>query len=114
VYLWLHQLDEADMPTAYTKPQIKALTYAFEKNGALYAPGALRAGGAFRRCCERLATEHLLADDPPFAITIRGLKALRDIRAAKWSRHGCMAYQHDLEKVDAALAEFPALAARVA
>lgn len=96
--------------TTYTKSQIKALNYAFDKAGALYAPHVLM-GGAFRRCCERLVEQGLLGDEPPFAITMRGLLALRDIRAAKWADHGAMAYLDDLKKVESALAEFPDLAA---
>jgi hypothetical protein len=98
---------------SYSKSQIKALTYAFEKDGALYAPHTLK-GGAFRRCCERLVAEGLLGEDPPFGITMRGLVALRDVRAVRWGNHGCMAYLDDLKAVEAALAKFPALAARAA
>ena len=97
----------------FSKAQIKALTYGFEKGGALYAPHTLM-GGAFRRCCEGLVKRGLLNDQAPFGITMRGLVALRDIRAKKWADHGCMAYLDDLKKVEAALAEFPTLAARAA
>jgi hypothetical protein len=99
--------------TSYTKSQTKALDYAFDKGGAIYAPHTLM-GGAFRRCCERLVAQGLLNDEPPFGITMRGLVALRDIRAKKWADRGCIAYLDDLKKVEAALAQFPALAARAA
>lgn len=95
----------------YTKSQIKALNYAFDKGGALYAPHVLM-GGAFRRCCERMVDQGLLGDEPPFGITMRGLRILRDIRTAKWAGHSAMAYLDDLKKVEAALAEFPTLVAR--
>lgn len=98
---------------SYSKSQIKALTYGFKKGGALYAPHTLM-GGAFRRCCERLVSQGLLNDDPPFGITMRGLNVLRDIRAKKWADSGCMAYLDDLKEVEAALAEFPGLAERAA
>lgn len=86
----------------YTKAQITALTYAFTKNGAMFAP-VNRTGGAYRRCVERLAAEHLLNDEPPFRLTVKGLKALYEIRSAKWAKHGCMAYLNDLQAVERAL-----------
>lgn len=99
--------------TAYTKSQIKALSYACDKGGALYAPHTLM-GGAFQRCCERLVKQGLLGDEPPFDITIRGLLALRDIRVAKWANYSCMAYLEDLKQVEAKIAQFPHFAARLA
>lgn len=99
--------------TAYSKSQIKALTYGFTKGGALYAPHTLM-GGAFRRCCERLVDLQLLNDAPPFAITLKGLVALREVYAARLADRGCDAFEADLASVDAALAQFPSLARRVA
>lgn len=97
----------------YTLAQVKALTAAFEHDGALRVRGS-RMGGAFRRCCERLVDAHLLNDEPPFAITIKGLVALREIRAEAHAVNGHMANLMDLQKVEAALAEFPHLAERAA
>lgn len=89
--------------TTYTPAQIKALNAAFEKKGAVFARGS-RAGGAYFRCIERMVDLGLLDGDPPYPITTKGLQALRDVRAKKWAAHGCVAYQEDLSRVEAALA----------
>lgn len=96
--------------TKFTEPQMKALTAAFKKNGALYARGSSRAGGAFRRCAQRLADQGYLSDTPPFPITVKGLMALRDVRAARFGRRGCEADRLDLEEVEVALADVPHMA----
>lgn len=92
----------------FTKSQVKALTYAFEKNGALYAPGR-QMGGAYRRCCERLVDQFLLSPEPPFKLTVKGLHALREYRAERWAKVGCMAYLDQLREVEAALDSINAL-----
>ena len=86
-----------------TPTQKKALAAAFKKGGAWFAHRGSNAGGAYRRMCARLAGLGLLETRAPYAITPLGLLALRDIWAARWARHGCMAYQLDLEAVEAAI-----------
>ena len=93
-----------------TATQTKALEAAFKKNGAWYGSRGNQMGGAWRRMCLRMAEAGLVAETAPFPITMAGLVALRDVYLKRWGRHGCMAYQMDLETVDKALAEFPALA----
>jgi hypothetical protein len=97
--------------TNFTKSQVKALEWGFRADGALRAPGT-RMGGAYRRCCERMVDQGLLGETPPMAITIKGLVALRDVWGRRAADHRCLAYQDDLRAVEAALAEFPTLAAR--
>lgn len=86
-----------------TPTQKKALAAAFKKGGAWFAHRGSNAGGAYRRMCARLAGLGLVETRAPYAITPLGLLALRDIWAARWARHGCMAYQLDLEAVEAAI-----------
>lgn len=86
-----------------TPRQKTALAAAFKKGGAWYGLRGSSAGGAYRRMCERLAALGLLQSRAPYEITPRGLIALRDIWAARWARHGCMAYQIDIEAVEAAV-----------
>ncbi len=85
-----------------TKPQFKALWSAFKKDGAMCAPTS-RMGGGYRRMCERMAKENLLNDCPPFPITLKGMRVLHAACKARWATGGCMAYQDDLNEVEAAL-----------
>lgn len=87
-----------------TPTQKKALAAAFKKGGAWFAHGGSNAGGAYRRMCARLAGLGLLETRSPYVITHHGLLALRELWAARWARHGCIAYQLDLEAVEAAIA----------
>jgi len=94
-----------------TVTQQKALEAAFKKNGAWYGSRGNQMGGAWRRMCLRMAESGLVSDTAPFPITMAGLVVLRDTYLRRWGKHGCMAYQLDLEAVEKALADFPALAA---
>lgn len=87
----------------FTSNQKRALAAAFKNGGAWYGHRGSNAGGAYRRMCERLANLGLLQSVAPYEITPRGLAALRDIWDARWRRHGCVAYQLDLEAVEAAV-----------
>lgn len=95
-----------------TVNQQKALAFAFKKGGAWYGQRGSRAGGAYSRMCERMADMGLVGRDGPHGITVKGLVVLHDLWRARWARHGCMAYQMDLQEVEAALADVPHLAAR--
>ncbi len=85
-----------------TKPQFEVLWAAFKKNGGAYARGN-RMGGARRRMMERMAKESLLNDNPPFPITLKGMRALHAACEARYRKHGCMAYLDDLKEVEKAL-----------
>src|SRR5690606_35624467 len=92
-------------PGPLTKAQTKALEAAFAKGGAWYGLKGSRAGGAYYRMCGRLASLGLVENSGPHPITLKGLQALRDIRAKRWAHHGSMATLIDLEKVEAAIAK---------
>jgi hypothetical protein len=85
-----------------SKPQFKALWTAFKKGGAAYVSTS-RMGGANRRMIERMANLNLLNEDPPFPITLKGMRALHSACRERWAKRGCMAYQDDLKEVETAL-----------
>lgn len=92
-----------------TARQTAALAAAFTKKGTWYG-NRNNTGGAYRRMCLRLADDGLVNENAPFPITVKGMVVLRDVWARRWGKHGCMAYQMDLEAVEKALAEVPDLA----
>jgi hypothetical protein len=89
--------------TTLTKQQFKALWAAFKKNGAWYGRTGGAMGGAYRRMCKRLADQHLVSASAPYPITRKGMVALHDACRVRWAKSGCMAYQDDLNEVEAAL-----------
>lgn len=102
------------MMPRYTPAQQKALRAAFFNKGAIFAPRSCAAGGAYRRCCERLAAKGLLGDAPPFPITVPGLWALWEVSTNRFANVGCVAYLDDLRAVEAALRDVPFLARKAA
>jgi hypothetical protein len=87
-----------------TKQQFNALWSAFKAGGAWYGRRGGAMGGAYRRLCERLAAQGIVSRNPPYPITRKGLDALRDACRVRWAKDGCIAYQQDLEEVEAAIA----------
>lgn len=95
-----------------TKKQTEALVASFKKGGAVYGRRGNLMGGAYTRMCHRLVEMGLVGENPPHAITVKGLVVLRDLWARRWGKQGCMAYLEDLRSVEAALATVPDLAKR--
>jgi len=85
-----------------TKPQFNALWAAFKKGGGHYAPGG-NMGGAKRRMLSRMAKANLLNDNPPYPITLKGMRTLYEACKTRWALDGCMAYLEDLKEVEKAL-----------
>ena len=86
-----------------TKTQFKALWAAFKKNSAWYGRTGGAMGGAYRRMCQRMATEGLVSASAPYPITRKGMIALRDACRTRYAKSGCMAYLDDLRDVENAL-----------
>lgn len=91
------------LTAGFTASEATALRYAFSsEHGAMAAPVS-RQGGAFRRVVERLASEGLLTEKPPFRLTVAGHRAHVKLRLAMWGDSGCMAYLEHLRDAEAAL-----------
>jgi hypothetical protein len=95
------------MTKKLTKPQAKALWAAFAHNNALNTRTG-RMGGANRRMVERMAADNLLNDNPPFPITLKGMRALESHLRAVWARDGRVSDLADLTRVEDALKPFSA------
>lgn len=93
------------LAASLTPTQFKALWAAFDRNGAWYGRQGGAMGGAYRRMCLRMAEGKLalVSRQPPYPITVTGMRVLREACHARWAKHGCMAYQDDLKKVEDAL-----------
>lgn len=111
---WFSLANDLKAVMDLTTRQEQALAAAFKQGGAWYGKRGNLMGGAYLRLCHRLAALGLVNEDAPYAITVTGLIVLRNLRAQRFAKRSCMAYQDDLRDVEAALAKFPRAAQQAA
>lgn len=83
-----------------TPAQFKTLWASF-KGRHPNNTGIARVGGSHARMVVRMKIDGLY--NGLYQITPKGMQVLRDACHARWAKHGCMAYQQDLQEVERAM-----------